>query len=257
MSNPLYQLENGIFFLHKETPEEILRSEQLIRLAKKETHAYDDAEVREFPNTFSYNLHKEAWKQKSDLTDHFTHYLHKRLPQATEPYTVLQVCSGMGWLAAKLAEREDFQVLGLDNRRWLIEQSTRIFQRSNLKFLYGNLLAKPFESEAFDLIVIDDAIQYFPDLSELLDICLAMLKPEGEIHLLGNVLYSAGRIEAEESEQKQHLKLLACEAASEYLFLHSSETLKGYNSSSLAKGSGILGFLGVGKNNHSWLRILK
>ena len=252
-----YKIENGIFFLHEETPEEIARGELLMRLDKRENHLYDDAEVREFPNTFSYNLHKEEWKEKSDLFDRFLKYLNKRLPEAPQPYVVLHLCSGNGWLPAKLAERKDFQVIGLENRKWLLEQAVRVFYKTNIKFLYGDLLKKPFGPEAFDVIIIDEALKYFPDLDQLLEACFQCLKPEGEIHLLNNPFYPASRIESQENELLLHLRQVSCETSGAHLFLHSTDSLRAYNFSLMAKKSGLSQLFGAKKNNHTWVRILR
>ncbi len=257
MSYSPYKIENGIFFLHEETPEEIARGELLMRLDKRENHLYDDAEVREFPTTFSYNLHKEAWKEKSDLFDRFIKYLNKRFPEAPQPHVVLHLCSGMGWLPAKLAERKDFQVIGLENRKWLLEQATRVFYRTNVKFLYGDILKKPFGPHAFDLIIIDEAMQYFPDLSQLLDSCFACLKSEGEIHLLNNPFYPANRIESQQNEQLIRLRQINCEATDPHLFVHSIESLRAYNITLMAKKSGLAQLFGAKKNNYTWVRIVR
>lgn len=238
MPESRYTIENGLFILHPAQKQDQQRDEQRFRLDKKENRLYDDGEVREFPKTFSYNLHKDQWKVREALIDKFDAYLKKTLAPETEPQNVLVVACGNGWLSARIAERDHLNVIAIDDRKWLLEQAVRVFYRSNLKFIQADINSKAFPGPTFDLIIIQEGTYLFSNLDILLESCMACLNPDGEIHLLSNLVFPDKKIVAAQAEMEVHFAEIDCPHVSEYVHLHNADSLEAYAYTLMAKAPG-------------------
>ncbi len=238
MSKSRYKIENGLFILHTAQKQDQQRDEQRFRLDKKENRLYDDGEVREFPKTFSYNLHKPQWKIREGLIEKFDTYLNKILVPETEPKNVLVIACGNGWLPARIAGRDHLNVIAIDDRQWLLEQAVRVFYQSNLKFMLADINRKAFPDPTFDLIVIQEGTYLFPNLDTLLDSCLACLNPEGEIHLLSNLIFPDKKFVAAQAEMEVHFAEIDCPHVSEYVHLHNADSLEAYSYTLMTKVPG-------------------
>jgi ubiquinone/menaquinone biosynthesis C-methylase UbiE len=81
-----------------------------------------------------------------------------------------------------------------------LQQAARVFSKnSKLKFVYGDIFSGLLNDLKFDAIVFAASIQYFPDLSEILNVSINQLYTRGEIHITDTPIYKpAGLGEAKE-----------------------------------------------------------
>jgi len=87
------------------------------------------------------------------------------------------------------------RVIGADQNLFELKQAARVFlSNPNVLFLDVDIFSAPFAPEIFDVILLASAIQYFPNLPELLNVLFQYLKPQGEIHIMDSPFYASEEI---------------------------------------------------------------
>lgn len=99
--------------------------------------------------------------------------------------SVLDVCCGIGGPARYLAYRYGCHVMGLDITESRIQSAHRLTKMVKLDhlvdFRLGNALDMPFEDNAFDVVIGQEAWVHIPDKPRLLAQCARTLKSKGMI----------------------------------------------------------------------------
>lgn len=224
-----------------------------LKVRNKENRVYSDAEVREFPDTFFYNLHRQEWEMRYKSFSRLYQYLKKREKSAR----LLDLGCGNGWLAGRVANLENFEITGLDMNMYELEQAARVFQESNLSFAYGNIFDDIFPKGSFDYIIIASTIQYFPNLTQLINRCREFLVSEGEIHILDSPLYSEREREQARDRTFQYYQSLGCEEMAEHYFHHLASELSSFDLKYLYRPGGFFKkLLGRKDSPFPWIKIL-
>jgi len=94
---------------------------------------------------------------------------------------VLDACCGTGDLALA-AEQAGGRVTGVDFSRGMLERARR--KSSTVEWVEGDLLALPFEDEAFDAATVGFGIRNIPDLEPGLRELARVLRPGGRLACL-------------------------------------------------------------------------
>jgi SAM-dependent methyltransferase len=146
---------------------------------------YTDREVAQLPYLITRHPRYQEWAARIASTDRLIRYLSTRKKAAG----ILEIGCGNGWLSRRLADVPSSRVIGLDPNLGELRQAGRVFSKQrNLKFIYGEFYSDVLQELSFDIIVIAAAIQYFPNLPQLVEDALAFLRPHGELHLLDSPL---------------------------------------------------------------------
>ncbi|MEM6764040.1 MAG: methyltransferase domain-containing protein [Bacteroidota bacterium] len=204
------------------------------KFCNRDHRIYSDAEVKALPETFAYNRHIEEWKLRQKSLKRFQKYLDKK---EKGPLKILDLGCGNGWFSAQLAQREHVEVDGLDISMFLLEQAARVFQAPGLRFLYGDVFQDIIPADTYDLIILNDVIQYFPNLVELLNRCEHIGKEEVEIHIIDSHLYPASKIESEIEATRTYYTELRSEDIHPYLHYHQKDELEIFRTDVLYKPS--------------------
>ena len=218
MIDPNTPIHNGVYIL---SPVQMEFEAAYIKLRKKEIRLYSDAEVRELPNTFLYNLHRQEWEVRAKSHQRIMKYLKKKPPGKK----ILDLGCGNGWLCGHIAKIEKFEVTGLDINLNELEQAARVFSLPNLRFCYGDIFEEILSRGYFDLIIINSSIQYFPNLKQLINRCREYLKKEGELHIYDSPLYAEKDIEAARERSLRYYQGLQSEEMAQRYFHHSKQEL--------------------------------
>jgi len=177
--------KDNIFYL---TEEQSDFSNAYVKVRKKENRILTDEEIAILPY-----LKKHEWPLREKSTERFLQYIAAK----NKPLHILEIGCGNGWFSHKIAIlAKKNKIVGLDVNSQELKQATRVFQKENLYFIYGDIFKiKGTLKQQFDIIVLNSAAQYFPDFKALLNTLLTFLKPEGEVHIIDSPFYKTSEIE--------------------------------------------------------------
>lgn len=188
---------DGVYLL---SPLETEFEQKYLDVRRKENRVLSDELVRDLPETPSAFQHHNEWK----LRQVSTQMVMSRL-EGSKYELVLDLGCGNGWFSNKLAEISA-TVIGVDMNISELKQASRVFPKENLKFCYADIFGCNLPENVFDLITINAAIQYFPDVNRLLNRLLQLLKPSGEIHIIDSSFYSIADVEAARLRSEEYFE---------------------------------------------------
>lgn len=158
-----------------------------IAIRKKEGRMYDVSEVQRLPMVPRHHPHYKEWK----IREHSLGKLKNHLQSRPQPWKLLDIGCGNGWMSAQLAQMQGSNVLGLDVGKAELEQAQAAFGgKANLVFAQGSIFSESLKPNAWDYILLAGAVQYFEDVKVLVNRLLELLKPNGEIHILDSPFYT-------------------------------------------------------------------
>lgn len=178
---------------------------------QKENRLLSDEAVQLLPNTKKDSPHASEWKKRADTLKRFQRYLVQKGTQ-----TVLEIGCGNGWFAHQLAS-EGRTVIGLDVGQLELEQAARCFSLPHLYFVCCTDFSL-IPPSSFDCIVFNASIQYFELSADWWQQLFALLKPDGEIHLLDSPFYTQHELSAAQQRSKTYFQGLDIPSASDYYF---------------------------------------
>jgi ubiquinone/menaquinone biosynthesis C-methylase UbiE len=156
--------------------------------------------IMRVPERFCLFLNKGLPKLKVSGRESFQSYCNAQYRWAQTSYAlhskyldlegkiVLDAGCGMGGKTTFYAEKGCKLIIGIDIAENSLE-SARAFakekQIQNVEFIHGSLDSMPFESDKFDVIIMNDAIEHIsrPILIKALEECKRVIKPGGRICL--------------------------------------------------------------------------
>jgi SAM-dependent methyltransferase len=250
--------QNGVFYLHKDVLVDEKLEELDLKVRAKEGRQYDDATVSKIPDIGKEDTHYEQWLIRKSSAEKLIEYL----SQSGRDLCILDLGCGNGWFSNKLAMLESAFVIGLDINRYELEQAARVFKKDNLHFLYSDIYDEKLSDIRFDIIVLNAAVQYFPDVDKLMGALLNMLDPKGEIHILDTPLYSKSNVDAKTIISEIYYDSIGFPEMTSYYHHHLMTDFSKYKPDILHKPKGVINRL---KNllfhEHlspfPWLRIRK
>lgn len=193
-------------------------------LRKQEGRLYEDDRVKRLPKFPAGALFNE-WKTRETSALRLLKYLKKK--SASRSVKVMELGCGNGWLSRMLGSIPNSEILGLDVNVVELEQAARVFYEThpNLFFAYGDIFEAEIPSGSFDYIVMAASVQYFPDLTALIERLRDLLAPEGEIHIVDSPFYPAGQIEQAAARTEAYYDSKDFMEMSRYYHHHSREEL--------------------------------
>jgi ubiquinone/menaquinone biosynthesis C-methylase UbiE len=241
--------------IRKATPPKGKFEETYLRFLRKDNRTYDDAEVRELPDTFFYNLHRQEWLIRAKAAQRLLKYINRPNEPANQ-FQLLQVGCGNGWLSARMAEMAQFNVVGLDVNLYELEQAARVFPTGKIEFVYGDLFADIFPEESFDVVVLFETIQFFPNLQQLINRCRQYLKKGGELHILESPILQEKDIEQASKRTLDYYQNLGIPEMADLHYHHSRKDLAPFDYQFLYRPGGIGKLLGKKDSEHPWVKIV-
>ncbi len=161
-----------------------------LRARRLEGRVLNDDEVARLPHLpFAFcrlPLEKE-WRWRRRSFQRLQKYLRKKYAQ--RPLRILDLGCGNGWMANRLAEQPNWDIWAVDLNETELVQGARCFGRSNLQFVYADVLQGILPQTHFDVVVLAASVQYFPDLPELWPALHNTLTTNGEIHIVDSNFY--------------------------------------------------------------------
>lgn len=184
-------------------------------LRKSEKRLLSDEEVANLP-ILKNSQHTKEWEKRAGSAKRLTTYFSN-----IKSGNILDLGCGNGWFTALLAQNKNLEVVGMDVNLDELKQAARIFQKTNLNFLYGDVFQIQFPEKSFDYITVNAVIQYFEDLCLLINRLLDLLKPGGEIHFIDSPFYKQDELTAAKSRTVEYYNGMGFPEMSKYYFHHS------------------------------------
>lgn len=231
-------------------------NELYIKVRDKENRLLSDTVVAKLPFITEKDcVYFKEWRARSHSFTRLNNYLQKK----EKPLHILDLGCGNGWLAANLATTKIFTVIGLDVNEEELQQANRVFQKPNLTYCFGDIFKNIFPEKTFDVIVLNACVQYFGDLSLLLNQLFYYIKPAGEIHIIDTPFYTSEEIESAKKRSRNYYSSLGFTEMAEQYYHHQLNDLSKFNYSMLRKSN----FLTQIKSkingdvpaNFAWIRI--
>ncbi len=196
LSGVLFGMENSkVHFLSDPSPFRE-KEKTYLEVRRREGRVFPDEVVRALPFVSKSNPYTKEWRWRKRSFERLRAQLSESLT-----LSILDLGSGNGWLANRLAENPDWDVWAVDVNEEELAQGARLFGRENLRFVCADLLALVARNDipgdepgisfrdTFDLVVLAASAQYFPDLEQLVFSLKKCLKPSGQIHILDSPFY--------------------------------------------------------------------
>lgn len=241
---------NGVVFLSDNIPD--ITNDLYIKVRTIEGRLLDDRSVSKLPDVPNIHPLKREWEIRRQSSDRLLEYLKEKKAGVT----VLDVGCGNGWMSNLLSQIPDSDVSALDLNITELEQGARVFSKNSaLTFLFADIFEAPLPENAFDIISVASAIQYFPDLPALIERLLRLLKQNGEIHIFDSPLYTESSVEAARGRSQAYYEEIGVPEMSEHYFHHTYSGLKDFNYAFLYKPTSMKNFIIRNSSPFPWIRI--
>lgn len=203
-----------------------------LKVREKEGRLYADDVVAKLPFFAKNHVLSNEWNARFKSAKRLRTYL----SQKESSLKILDLGCGNGWLSNFLAQGHS--VIGIDQNTFELKQAARVFAKNKkLSFLEADIFSAPFLKESFDIILLASAVQYFPDLTNLLQTLFHYLKPNGEIHILDSAFYAQAEIQQAIRRSEAYYASLGFAEMSQYYFHHKISDLQKFSPKWLYKPS--------------------
>jgi SAM-dependent methyltransferase len=202
---------------------------QLVR--EKEGRLYPDQVVMHLPTLPSNHPHKVEWEARAVSAGKLIRYI-MRLPP---PLFILELGCGNGWLSRRISEIPSVRIWGLDRSGVELKQAARLFSSSKSGFLSADIYRSPFIKKSFDIIILASVIQYFKDLTNLIQNLRSLLTNRGEIHLLDSPIYDRWELPSARERTITYYDALGFPEMAKHYFHHSTDELEKFSTHWLYK----------------------
>lgn len=213
----------GVYFLSE--PDNNFE-ENYIALREKENWIADSDTLRSLPDVSKQNINYKLWMMRKDTAKRFVKYLSHK----SAPTKILDLGCGNGWFTNMLSQHAQAEIVcGIDVNFTELKQAAIIFKNKNLYWLYADIFQAELPENYFDVITLNASFQYFFDAEVTIQRLLALLKSDGEIHILDTPFYSLSEIVKAKERSANYFSEQKSEGMSNLYYHHSLEELKRFN----------------------------
>lgn len=162
-----------------------------LKVRCQEGRVLTDEQVQQLPlATFLRFPLADEWQLRRLTAERFATYCQQKKFEGA----ILDLGCGNGWFTAYIATQlpRATHIFGMEVNKQELDQAARVWQHDNrLLWIYGDIFdhsSLPSNLQ-FSLITLNAVVQYFPNVSQLLQRLCELLTPQGEIHLLDSPWY--------------------------------------------------------------------
>ncbi|MEM9023466.1 MAG: class I SAM-dependent methyltransferase [Bacteroidota bacterium] len=204
------------------TPVEAAFEQDYLQIRELEQRVYSDAQVAQLPAVSSGHPHHREWQMRARSAQRFAAHIKR-----TGVRHLLDVGCGNGWFSALVARETGCRVEGWDINSTELAQAARVFPADGLQFCYADLFAVDDPALGFDAVVINSAVQYFPDLHRLLEQLFQWLPSGGAVHLIDSPFYAEEEVAAARERTQAYYRELGTEGRGDYYHHRTWSELQG------------------------------
>ena len=184
-----------------------------LKVREKEQRIYSDEELLNLPFASEKNPHRAEWSLRAKSFLRFKNYLNSQKGEAN----ILDLGCGNGWFCSRLSKEFPHNYYCIDVNLTELIQGRRVFSSEQLRFIYADIFGVKLPEKYFEYILINAAIQYFPDISKLFNKLFTQLNVNGEIHIIDSPIYSVDdAIKAKERTENYYSSLGFPEMSNKY-----------------------------------------
>ena len=216
LTKPQPTQEDGVLLLTE--PDRTFESAYLAA-REAENRIVDNELLAQLPATPNNHPHHREWKMRQKSSDRTM-----RLVSWNGP--VPDLGCGNGWFTNLMAQQSEHPVIGLDVNLPELKQAAAVFQRPNLSFAYGNVMADIFKPGSLHIIAINSCLQYFEDAVGTLNYLKTLLHPEGRIFIIDSPFYDADKVEGARQRSEEYYQKLGFPEMSAHYFHHPKSVLE-------------------------------
>ena len=193
-----------------------------LQVRQKEGRVLDVEQIRNLP--YVKGKDEELWILRRKNISRFIKYLQKKEAQLK----ILEVGCGNGFFS-HLISQQGHQVTGIDVNLPELEMAAAAFGHNTIKWMCVDIInEKPFDKE-FDLVVFCAAFQYFEFPDKVINKCLEIIKPGGEIHIIDSPFYRHANINKARQSSRRYFEKQGVSSMHAYFFHHPLSSLKRFN----------------------------
>jgi 2-polyprenyl-3-methyl-5-hydroxy-6-metoxy-1,4-benzoquinol methylase len=231
---------------------EILFEKKYIEIRALESRLYTDEELTQLPEINSAHPHYREWQLRKRSARRLVHYLTSR----KTPLEILEVGCGNGWLSHQLAEIPGSKVTAADINFTELQQAARVFSNDpNLRFIHGDIRSDILGERQFDYIIFAATIEHFPSIKKIIHLCLAYLRPGGEIHIIDSRFCRPEEVKIEERRTLAYSSSFGYPEMAEYYYHHTLADLRSFHCTILYNPKAMHNRFFRIKNPYPWIRI--
>jgi ubiquinone/menaquinone biosynthesis C-methylase UbiE len=196
-----------------------------LKVREKENRILSDDEVKKLPFASDSNPHKKEWDLRAKSFQRFKEYLKSK----KQNLNILDLGCGNGWFSGQLSISFNHIFLCVDVNLTELKQGRKIFNSEQMKFIYADIFKADIPSAFFDIIIINAAVQYFPDIKRLLEKLLTLIKENGEIHIIDSPFYSEPEVDNARKRTVDYYSTTGFPEMTKNYFHHSFSELSKFN----------------------------
>ncbi len=193
-----------------------------LQCRKKEKRLCSDDEIKLFPYAYKKNPHKDEWALRAKSFLRFRKYFTLK----TSKLNILDLGCGNGWFTGQLSKDFNHNYFCVDVNLKELEQAARVFDKENITFIYADIFSISLPTNVFDIVIINSALQYFPNISVLMKELLFIIKPYGEIHIIDTPFYSQQNLMQCKNRTLKYYHSLGFPEMAKNYFHHTIDELK-------------------------------
>lgn len=214
--------EDGVYLL---SPIKYDFEEIYLKVREKEKRIYSDHELILLPFASSSNPYKNEWDLRAKSFLRFKEYLKTK----KQNLNILDLGCGNGWFCGQLSKSFNHNFYCVDVNLTEMKQGRKVFNSEQIKFVYADIFNAEIPQSSFDMITVNAAAQYFPDIKALLKRLTALISNNGEIHIIDSPFYSINEIENARKRTVDYYNSIDFPEMVKHYFHHSFSELFGFN----------------------------
>lgn len=226
--------------------------QQYLAARLKEGRVYSDEILKSLPDIDVNHPLFNEWILRKESAQRMLKYCRNKKIK-----NILEVGAGNGWLSSLLASIPTLEIVGVDVNLGELRQAAKVFQKSNLFFLYDEFSLPEFLDQKFDIIFFAASIQYFPSFKEVINLGLSRLSENGEIHIFDTNFYTGSTVNTARQKTINYYSSLGFPSMADNYFHHCIENIRYFNYKVLYDPSSLYNKFSGNKNPFRWICIKK
>jgi ubiquinone/menaquinone biosynthesis C-methylase UbiE len=215
-------LKDGIYFFSELN----IEFENIyLKVRENENRIYSDEELKKLPFASDINPHKKEWDLRVKSFLRLRDYFNTKKANLN----ILDLGCGNCWLIGQLSKKYNHKFYCVDINFTELKQAKASFNSEQIVFIYADIFAANIPSGFFDIIILNAAVQYFPDIKILLNRLSNLLNITGEIHIIDTPFYSQNEVENARKRTVDYYHSIGFPEMADNYYHHSLSELSEFN----------------------------
>lgn len=193
-----------------------------LQVRKKENRIYSDDEIKLLPYASKLNPHKNEWELRTRSFMRFKEYLSRKKAKLN----ILDLGCGNCWFTGQLSKEFEHNYFCVDINLTELEQGARVFENENISFIYADIFNTSLTANTFDLVIVNSALQYFPNVSVLMKELFYISKTYGEVHIIDTPFYHPGEMMSAKNRTLKYYSSIGYSVMAAKYFHHTLDEFK-------------------------------